>query len=149
MKRFHYSLETVLDYKTQVLDNLKKEHAMMLKNVNDKKEEIRQLNGELKQYEGVFDKTKSAGASIEDYLLYDMCIDRMKEQIRQENERLVVLKKKEEKKKGEVIDAKVDTSKFEKLKERRLQEYRTAEQKEEEAFIEEFVVHNRIAAGIS
>ena len=122
---------------------------MLLKNENDKKEDIRQLNGELKQYEGVFDKTKSAGASIEDYLLYDMCIDRMKEQIRQESERLVVLKKKEEKKKGEVIDAKVDTSKFEKLKERRLQEYRTAEQKEEEAFIEEFVVHNRNAAGIS
>lgn len=149
MKRFHYSLETVLDYKTQVLDNLKKEHALILKNVNDKKEEIRLLNGELREYEGSFDETKSQGASIEDYLLFDMCIDRMKDQIRQENERLAVLKSREEKKKNEVIDAKVDTSKFEKLKERRLQEYRAAEQKEEEAFIEEFVVHNRIAAGIN
>lgn len=149
MKRFQYSLETVLDYKTQVLDNLKKEHAVMLKNVNDKKEEIRQLNGELKEYEGSFDETKSAGASIEDYLLYDMCIDRMQAQIRREKERLVVLKKREEKKKGEVIDAKVDTSKFEKLKERRLQEYRVAEQKEEETFIEEFVMHNMLVEGIS
>ncbi len=149
MKRFHYSLETVLDYKTQVLDNLKKEHAVTVKNVNDKKEEIRQLNGELREYEGSFDERKSQGASIEDYLLFDLCIDRMKDQIRQENERLVVLKKREEKKKSEVIDAKVDTSKFEKLKERRLQEYRAAEQKAEEAFIEEFVVHNRIASGIN
>ena len=149
MKRFHYSLETVLDYKTQVLDNLKKEHAVMLKSVNDKKEEIRQLNGELKEYEGSFDETKSAGASIESYLLYDMCIDRMKEQIRQEKERLVVLKNREEKKKNEVIDARVDASKFEKLKEKRLQEYRAAEMKEEEAFVEEFVIHNMVAESIA
>lgn len=149
MKRFHYSLETVLDYKTQVLDNLKKEHAVMLKSVNDKKEEIRQLSGELKEYEGSFDETKSAGAPIESYLLYDMCIDRMKEQIRQEKERLVVLKNREEKKKNEVIDARVDASKFEKLKEKRLQEYRAAEMKEEEAFVEEFVIHNMVAEGIA
>ena len=149
MKRFRYSLETVLDYKTQVLDNLKKEHAVMLKNVNDKQEEIRHLNGELVEYEGSFDETKSMGASIESYLLFDMCIGRVKDQIEKEEERLVILKKKEEKKKGEVIDAKVDTSKFEKLKDKRLQEYRIAEQKEEEAFVEEFVIHNMIAEGLA
>jgi flagellar FliJ protein len=142
VKRFHYSLETVLNYKTQVLDGLKKEHAVILKSVNDKKEEIRQLNGRLTDYEDSFDETKSAGASIETYLLYDMCIERMEERIEQEKERLVVLKTKEEKKKNEVIDAKVDTSKFEKLKDKRLKEYRVAEQKEEEAFVEEFVVRN-------
>jgi flagellar FliJ protein len=149
VKRFRYSLETVLDYKTQVLDGLKKEHAVMLKDVNDKKEEIRQLNGELAEYEGSFDETKSAGASIETYLLYDMCIGRMKDQIEQEEERLIVLKKREEKKKGEVLDARVDTSKFEKLKDKRLSEYRVAEQKEEEAFVEEFVIHNMVAEGLS
>lgn len=148
MKRFRYSLDTVLNYKTQVLDGLKKEHADMLKRVNDKKEEIRQLNGELKEFEGSFDETKSAGAPIETYLLYGMCIDRKVEQIEQEKERLVLLKKKEEKKKNEVIEAKVDTSKFEKLKDRRLQEYRVAEQKEEEAFVEEFVVHNMVAESL-
>ena len=44
-----------------------------------------------------------------------------------------------------MIAAKVDTSKFEKLKDRRMVEYRKAEAKEEEAFIEEFVVHGRTA----
>jgi flagellar FliJ protein len=140
VKRFHYSLETVLNYKTQVLDGLKKEHAVILKSVNDKKEEIRQLNGRLMDYEDSFNETKSSGASIETYRLYDMCIGRMEERIEQEEERLVALKTKEEKKKNEVIDAKVDTSKFEKLKDKRLKEYRAAEQKEEEAFVEEFVI---------
>ena len=148
MKRFHYSLDTVLNYKTQVLDNLKKEHAVILKSVNDKKEEIRQLNGRLLDYEGSFDETKSAGASIESYLLYDMCIERMEEQIEQEKEHMVVLKTKEEKKKNEVIDAKVDTSKFEKLKDKRFKEYQVAERKEEEAFVEEFITHNMVAESL-
>lgn len=148
MKRFRYSLETVLSYKTQVLDGLKREHADMMKRVNDKKEEIRQLNGELEEYEGSFDATKSAGAPIEEYLLFGMCIDRKVEQIEQEKECLVLLRKNEERKKKEVIEAKVDTSKFEKLKDKRLREYRTAEQKAEEAFVEEFVIHNMVAANL-
>ena len=146
MKRFHYSLETVLNYKTQVLDGLKKEHAVILKSVNDKKEEIRQLNGRLQDYQGSFDETKSAGAPIETYLLYDMCIERMEERIEEEEERLVVLKTKEEKKKNEVIDAKVDTSKFEKLKEKKLQEYQKAVMKADETFVEEFVSNTSIKA---
>lgn len=38
MKRFKYSLDTVLDYKMQVLDNHKAEHAVILKSVHQKKE---------------------------------------------------------------------------------------------------------------
>ena len=41
MKRFRYSLETVLHYKNQVLDNLKAEHAAAMERVNRKEEEIR------------------------------------------------------------------------------------------------------------
>ena len=47
MKRFAYRLETVLDYKTQVLDNLKTEHAVIIQNVNRKQEQIRGLKQEL------------------------------------------------------------------------------------------------------
>ena len=71
--------------------------------------------------------------------MYDMCIGRMEEIIIQEKEELVILKKKEESKKNEVILAKVDTSKFEKLKDKKLLAYQKAEQKAEENFIEEFV----------
>ena len=93
-----------------------------------------------------FDESKFLGAPIEDFRLYDMCIGLVEDQITVQKEQLAVLKKKEEKKKQEVIAARVDTSKFEKLKDRRLVEYRKAEAKEEEAFIEEFVVHGRTAA---
>ena len=119
MKRFKYRLETVLDYKNQILDNLKTEHAVIIQNVNRKQEEIKGLHNELAGFENEFDRAKETGIAIENYRLFDMCIGRMEEIIDQEKERLKVLRKQEEEKKQQVITAKVDTSKFEKLKEKR------------------------------
>ena len=91
MKRFAYRLETVLDYKTQVLDNLKTEHAAIMQNVNRKQEQIRGLKRELTGYESGFDQIKTEGATIENYRLFDMCIGRMETIIDEEKERLSVL----------------------------------------------------------
>ncbi len=140
MKRFKYSLETVLDYKNQVLDNLKQEHAEITRSVNEKREEIHHLERTMDDYQTEFDETKSAGAPIESFRLYNICIERMGKIIEEEKEHLVFLEEKQEKKKIEVVEAKVDTSKFEKLKGKKLQEYRKAELKEEEAFAEETAV---------
>lgn len=137
MKRFQYNLDTVLDYKNQVLDNLKTEHAAITQSVNQKREDINRLHGQLNGYHSDFDQTKTSGATIENYRLYSMCIDRMEQMIKEENKRLAVLEEKQEKKKNEVVEARVDTSKFEKLKDKKLVEYRKAELKEEESFIEE------------
>ena len=139
MKQFQYRLESVLAYKTQVLDNLKTEHAAIIQNVNLKQEEIRGLHRELSGYENQFDQAKEDGTSIENYRLFDMCIGRMGEIIDEEKERLKVLKKQENAKKQEVINAKVDTSRFEKLKERKLVEYQKEVAKADELFAEEFV----------
>lgn len=144
MKRFQYQLDSVLNYKNQILEDLKLEHARIMNNVNRKQEEIRQLNTELQGYEAEFDQTKRKGASIEQYRFYDMCIEKMEKTIEKEQERLELLKKKEEKKKEEVIDAKIDTSKFEKLKERKWKAYQKQEQKEEENFVEEFVTRSYV-----
>ena len=139
MKQFNYRLETVLAYKTQVLDNLKSEHAVIIQKVNRKQEEIQGLNRELVSYESGFDEVKEKGAAIEDYRRFDMCIGRMEEIIDTEKERLKKLRQEEDAKKQEVVEAKVDTSKFEKLKEKKFQEYQKAVMKADELFIEEFV----------
>ena len=146
MKRFQYRLETVLDYKTQVLDNLKTEHAVIMQNVNKKQEQIRSLRQELNGYESEFDEIKEAGTAIESYRLFDMCIGRMEEIIDEENERLKVLRKQEDQKKQEVIEAKVDTSRYEKLRERKFMEYQRAVAKADELFVEEFVSGNALRA---
>lgn len=139
MKKFAYRLETVLDYKTQVLDNLKTEHAVILQNVNRKQEQIRGMKRELVGYENEFDQIKGSQASIEDYRLFDMCIGRMETMIDEEKQRLNVLRRQEDAKKQEVVQAKVDTSRYEKLKNRKLREYQKAVAKADEMFVEEFV----------
>ncbi|HBN56435.1 MAG TPA: flagellar export protein FliJ [Lachnospiraceae bacterium] len=139
MKKFKYRLDTVLDYKTQVLDNLKTEHAVIIQNVNRKQQQINGLKQELVSYQSGFDQIKQEGASIENYRLFDLCIGRMEQIIDDEKEHLKVLKKQENEKKQEVIAAKVDTSKFEKLKDRQIRDYQKAVMKADEVFIEEFV----------
>lgn len=139
MKRFKYRLDTVLDYKIQVLDNLKSEHAVIMQSVNKKEEQITGLTRELIGYEAGFDELKETGATIENFRLFDLCIGRMEEMIDTEKEHLKVLQKQEDAKKKEVIEAKVDTSRYEKLKDKKYIEYQKAVAKAEEAFIEEFV----------
>ena len=149
MKRFQYQLENVLNYKYRVLDDLKSEHAVIVRHVNQKQEEIQRLNHELTEYETEFDQTKKEGMSIESYRLFGMCIEKMEQVIDEEKEQLKLLKKKEEKKKEEVVEAKVDSSKYEKLKERKWKEYQKLEQKVEEAFVEEFVTRSYVREGMS
>ena len=139
MKRFKYRLDTVLDYKIQVLDNLKSVHAVIMQSVNKTEEEITGLTRELIGYEAGFDELKETGATIENFRLFDLCIGRMEEMIDTEKEHLKVLQKQEDAKKKEVIEAKVDTSRYEKLKDKKYIEYQKAVAKAEEAFIEEFV----------
>ena len=139
MKRFKYRLDTVLDYKIQVLDNLKSEHAVIMQSVNKKEEQITGLTRELIGYEAGFDELKETGATIENFRLFDLCIGRMEEMIDTEKEHLKGRQKQEDAKKKEVIEAKVDTSRYEKLKDKKYIEYQKAVAKAEEAFIEEFV----------
>lgn len=142
MKQFKYNLETVLRYKGQTLDDLKVQHSVIREKVNRKQKEVDSLGKKLCQYEEKFDKAKAVGGVIEDYRLHAMCIARAGETLEHEREILLNLKQIEEQKKEEVIEAKVDTSKFEKLKDRRRQEYRKACMKEEERFTEEFIIRS-------
>ena len=142
MKKFRYNLETVLRYKGQELDDLKVQHSVIREKVNRQQREVNLLDRKLVQYEKEFDEVKALGGAIEDYRLHAMCIAGAEEALECEKEILLNLRQREERKKEEVIEAKVDTSKFEKLKDRRRQEYRKACMKEEERFTEEFIIRS-------
>lgn len=140
MKRFQYNLETVLNYKNQELDNLKIQHAAAAEQVRRKREEIHYKEGLLSQFQKGFDRTMQDGASIETLRLYGICIDGARKQIDQEKEQLSRLKKDEKERRKEVLTARVDTSRYEKLREHRLEDYHRAAKKEEELFVEEFII---------
>ena len=141
MKKFRYSLETVYQFKLQVLDKVKEEYAIKQQEVLNQQSLINRLQEELFHYEEEFERVKQEGASIETIMMYVNGIERMEKRIGKEKDELIRRTVIAEEKKREVIKANVDTNAFEKLKEKKLEEYRVQGQKAEEQFIEEFVSH--------
>ena len=141
MKKFKYSLETVYQFKLQVLDKVKEEYAIKQQEVLNQQSLINRLQEELFHYEEEFERVKQEGASIETIMMYVNGIERMEKRIGKEKDELIRRTVIAEEKKREVIKANVDTNAFEKLKEKKLEEYRIQGQKAEEQLIEEFVSH--------
>ena len=138
MKRFKYSLENVLHYKEQILDSINAEHGILLAQIRKKEAEIQELENKLLSVQDKMDDLKKQDVQIKDICLYGMYISEMEDQIRKKQEQLQFLQQQEEKKKEQVIAAKIDTSRYEKLKDRRQNEYEKAAKKAQELFIEEF-----------
>ena len=138
MKRFKYSLENVLHYKEQILDSINAEHGILLAQIRKKEAEIQELENKLLSVQDKMDDLKKQDVQIKDICLYGMYISEMEDQIRKKQEQLKLLQQQEEKKKVQVIAAKIDTSRYEKLKDRRQREYEKAAKKAQELFIEEY-----------
>ena len=148
MKKFKFSLDSVLSYKQQVLDALKGEHAVILAQVRAQEEVLEAVWQSYRDCDAEYRQRKAEGMTITDAMVYQNGLRVLERDIQRETEKLEALRKKEEKKRQEVVDAKIDTSSIEKLKEHKLEDYRKAEQKAEEVLIDEFVSSARARANI-
>ena len=143
MKKFKFSLDSVLSYKQQVLDALKGEHAAILMRVREQEERLEAVWQEYRGYDAEYTRRKAEGITISDAMIYQGGLRALERDIQRETDRLEELRKQEEAKRQEVIDAKSDTSSLEKLKEKKLDLYNKAVQKSEENLIDEFVSSRR------
>lgn len=148
MKKFFFSLDTVLNYKEQVLDGLKAEHARILQKVRECERAIEALEQEHLRCAQEFRENRFNGMKISDIHTYENYLEALGIKIRKKYEELEKLKEKEEAKRNEVVEAKKETSSIDKLKEKKFKEYEKAVQKEDEQFIEEFVTTRRAMAKI-
>ncbi len=139
MKKFFFTLDTVLSYKEQVLDSLKGEHARILAKVRECERAIEELEELHKNCTIEFRKNQMNGIKISEIHTYENYLESLGLKILQKKETLARLKIQEEAKRNEVVEAKKETSSIDKLKERKREEYNKAVQKEEEQSIEEFV----------
>ena len=146
MKKFNFTLGTVLSYKNQVLDSLKNEHAKILARINEQEKVIHNLEEEYRKCNNDFNQKKMEGITIIESIGFEAYLRRLEVSIQQEERKLAFIKVEEENKRNEVVVAKQDTSSLEKLKEKILEVYHKEEQKAEEAFVEEFVSFSRIVA---
>ena len=144
MKKFRFSLETVLEYKQQVLETLQTEHGAILARVREQEQHIEELEAAYRALSHEFNRRKAEGLTILDAIKYEQYLRSSERQIEEAYEHLRQLQKQAEKKRAEVVEAKKETSSIEKLREKQLEGYNKAIQKSEEALIDEFVTTKRI-----
>lgn len=148
MKKFRFSLESVLDYKQQALDSLKREHGAIVAQVKAQEDYLAGLESDYREMDAEFCQRKLEGIAILDAMRYEQYLRAMERQIQQAILRLEDLRRLEEAKRAEVVSAKQDTSAIEKLKDKKLDSYNKAVQKSEEAMIDEFVSTTRAMAAL-
>ena len=146
MKKFRFSLETVLDYNQEVLSALQAEHAAILARVHAQEDLLEELENYYSELDAEFTERKLEGITILDAMQYEQYLRATERQIEEAVEILKQLQAEAEAKRLEVVEAKKDTSSIEKLREKKLDSYNKAVQKSEELIIEEFVTTTRVMA---
>ena len=96
MKKFRFSLETVLEYKQQILDSLQAEHGAILARIRQQEEHIEMLEAEYRHLSQEFNRRKTEGISILDALKYEQYLRAMERQIEEARQFLAELQKQEE-----------------------------------------------------
>ncbi len=146
MKKFRFSLDKVLDYKKQMEDNLRTEHAAAVRAVIKKEEEIEIMETKHQSIVEELEEAKQIGCRIEDLMIYESCLDSSNRRIKEQKEMLEILRQQETEKRNEVIEAKKERTSIDMLKDKKQSEYNFLVQKDEERFIEEFVANSKYHA---
>ena len=139
MKKFKFSLETVLNYKEQNENNLRAEHAAALQQVAKQEKIIEEIRQKQKQTADELNEKRSSGFNVLQIQTFEKYLNYLKGELKKELQVLDILKKKEEERRTALIAARTETKSISKLKEKRLTEYKKAEAKQEELDIEEFI----------
>ncbi len=143
MKKFQFSLETVLDYKQQVLDSVQVEHGAIVAQVRQQEEVLLAAEERYKRTNLEFCEKKTTGLTIADAMGYEVGLRVLEQEIFRETLKLEELRQQEAAKREELVSCKVDTTSLEKLKEKKLAGYNKATVKSEELFIDELVSSTR------
>ena len=143
MKKFRFSLETVLDYKQEVLSALQTEHAAILARVHAQEDLLEELENYYRELDVEFTERKLEGITILDAMKYEQYLRAAERAIEEVEAVLEDLRRQEEAKRAQVVEAKKETASIEKLREKKLSGYNKALQKSEEAMIDEFVSTKR------
>ena len=110
MKKFRFSLETVLDYKQQALDALQVEHGAILAQVKAQEAEIQEMEAAYRHLNGEFARRKLEGISILDAMKYEQYLRSSERQIQEAYQHLDHLHRQEEAKREQVEEKKKETS---------------------------------------
>ena len=144
MKKFQFSLDTVLDYKQQVLDGIQNEYSALLLQVRRQEERLHREQQNYIALNQEFRQATSQGITVAAALNYENGLRFFEKRIAEEERLLAECQKKAEEKRKQLVAARQDTSSLEKLKEKKKEAYVKLVQKMEEQFIDELVSASRL-----
>ncbi len=146
MKRFRFQLESVLDYKQQVLDSLMVELGALQERAR-RQEQVRDAaRDSLAAYTAEYEEKKRAGLSVVEALERQSGQEYLARELEREEKELEARRAAAEAKRQEVVAARQDTFSLEKLKDLRRKEYDAAVLKEEERSIDDLTAARRFIA---
>ena len=143
MKKFKFQLDTVLRYKTQVLDIRLAEHGTALANVRRQEGVLEQAVKHREACEEEYREMKELGLTIAEAMKYETGIEVLQRTVLRETEKLKELRKIEEQRRAALVQAKQETQSLEKLREIKRGEYDSMVAKAEEKEIDDLVMARR------
>ena len=149
MKKFQFSLESVLGYKQQVLESLQNEHAILIQKMRQQEERLRQMEESYRAWNEEFRQAEMEGITVAEAMRYESCLRFWEKEIAQQRQTVLQCQQEVEQKRRQVVAACQETASLEKLRDKKQEEYRKAVQKGEELFIEEVVAAQKAMAALS
>lgn len=147
MKKFHFSLQKLMDYREQELDRQKNTLSALQAELRQLHENTRELREKVAQASAELEQVCARGATISDISLRKRYIISLQQEIH----RMELLSQQKQQEVNAQLDVVVEATKdvktLEKLEEKQREEYAHMEGRENELFIEEFVSGQTVRAG--
>ena len=118
MKRFQFGLDTVLQYKRQVLEGTQNEYAAAVQRVRQQEQCLREAEERHKELNQQFRRAEAEGITVAEAMGYEMGLRVLEREIQREENKLHQLRAEAEERRQRMIAARQDTASLEKLKER-------------------------------
>ena len=148
MKKFQFSLDSVLGYKQQVLENLQNEHAIIMQRVRRQEEHLEQTIARYHDCNRQFRQAEAEGITVAEALRFESGLRFWEKEIEAGRLLLQKYRQEAEEKRKQVVAARQDTASLENLKEKKHTAYLQEVQKGEERSIEELVNTKRVMAAL-
>lgn len=144
MKKFNFSLQKVLEIKEQLLKNLKNELGYLNEQMRNIDIEIKNLTNKYKDTNVELIEKSSTGISAGEISYYKMFMNTILKSIEKKETDKIILNKKIEEKRHEIINMNMEISSLEKLRDKEYEKYNHSLIKSEEIFIDEFVSNSKM-----
>ncbi len=133
MKRFKYSLESVLNYRENEQDQCRHKLTEAERLVQEQEQELQRVRTAIKKAQN----QQVKGSSVEFLVLRERYLSRLRNEEKNHVVRLEQLRKKEEEKRQELLSASREVLKMEKVKSREFRQWEHETRREEQHLLDE------------